>query len=153
MHHSLASTLEHLSSFQLFVIILGHWFLSLWLYQAEFLKTDLLGERVWFFFFQSLDIDCQSPFRNLVPIYTSTSCLCEHRLYWTQSSSDVTSRCQNSFSSFGSEINIQDNESFDNQYLPLLHKMLLQNECLYPSEACMLKPNFQCEGIWTLESD
>ena len=111
MHHSLASTLEHLSSFQLFVIILGHWFLSLWLYQAEFLKIDLLGERVWFFFFQSLDIDCQSPFRNLVLIYTSTSCLCEHRLYWTQSSSDVTSRCQNSFSSFGSKINIQDNHS------------------------------------------
>lgn len=51
------------------------------------------------------------------------------------------------------EINIQDNESFDNQYLPLLHKMLLQNECLYPSEACMLKPNFQCDGIWTLGSD
>ena len=50
MHHSLASTLEHLSSFQLFVIILGHWFLSLWLYQAEFLKIDLLSERVWFFF-------------------------------------------------------------------------------------------------------
>ena len=28
MHHSLTSILEHLSSFQLFVIILGHWFLT-----------------------------------------------------------------------------------------------------------------------------
>ena len=51
------------------------------------------------------------------------------------------------------QINIQDNESFNNQYLPLPHKMLLQNECLYPSETCLLKPNPHCDSIWTLGSD
>ena len=76
MHHSLTSTLEHLSSFQLFVIILGHWFLTKSLIiSVSWIPKNRLTE--WkgmiFFFFQSRGIDCQSPSRNPVPIYTSTA--------------------------------------------------------------------------------
>lgn len=80
----LTSTLEHLSSVQFLVIIFGHWSLWLWLYlQAEFLKIDLLAERVWIFF-QFLNTDCQSLSRNPVPIYSPTSCIRERPCAMTQ---------------------------------------------------------------------
>lgn len=98
MHHSLTSTLDHLSSFQFFVIIFGHWSLteSLIISVSWIPKNRLTGWKGMIFFSSLLIQTARVPpeilyqFISLPTVYESTLCTI------TQGCSDVTTGSQNS---------------------------------------------------------